>query len=528
MPIIELLRTRDLCDPDTLVGDLVDSDGNWNLPASFRTAFPQLCSGIEKVAILMDRPDERVWPHSASGAIQCRDIYLHLSTTAAPPMWVRYVWKTFIPPARSIFAWRLLQGRIPTDDVLIRRGFSMASKCRICGNDLETISHLFLTCPYAAAIWDCLGVTFRIRLDASGSMVSMFEKAIKASLRTQVFNLWTTTIGLCPSIRQDLGWLCIRKLEFRRPGLHRIDDFLLDGQLYRFEYGVSPFVLLIKRAGTCSLAYSNPPEQVLARASYLLNHGFGNYHLLGKNCEDFALYCKTGILQGDRYAIGRSGQIKSLVAAIFAVTTISHRLLLTSTLIGLPVLVVFGLYCFFRLSYEFKFQRQSGVAVEKLRYMDNVQEKIMMEKTNRGPRWYLSFKQYLGYIIAAISIWYWIPDISILKSVLYYVLLDTFVYDHLALHGLEDFSFYTIWLLGYWSDREALKYVASFSFSDKVCYLASEYQNKFCGRSMDGGGNLLMRLECLKQKLIVETLYKLTGGLLSVRDRYTSLQTTMK
>ncbi|KAF3433236.1 hypothetical protein FNV43_RR24338 [Rhamnella rubrinervis] len=74
------------------------------------------------------------------------------------------------------------------------RGFSMASKCRICGNDLETVSHLFLTCPYAAAIWDCLGVAFGIRLDASGSVVYMFEKAMEASLSTQVFNLWTTTI----------------------------------------------------------------------------------------------------------------------------------------------------------------------------------------------------------------------------------------------------------------------------------------------------------------------------------------------
>ncbi|KAF3434645.1 hypothetical protein FNV43_RR21730 [Rhamnella rubrinervis] len=34
----------------------------------------------------------------------------------------------------------------------------------------------------------------RDRLDASGSVVSMFEKAMEASLNTQVFNLWTTAI----------------------------------------------------------------------------------------------------------------------------------------------------------------------------------------------------------------------------------------------------------------------------------------------------------------------------------------------
>ncbi|KAF3454126.1 hypothetical protein FNV43_RR04573 [Rhamnella rubrinervis] len=70
----------------------------------------------------------------------------------------------------------------------------MASKCKICGKDTETISHLFLTCPYTTAIWDCLGITFGINLDASVSMASMFEKAIEAFLSTQVFNLWSTAI----------------------------------------------------------------------------------------------------------------------------------------------------------------------------------------------------------------------------------------------------------------------------------------------------------------------------------------------
>ncbi|KAF3434435.1 hypothetical protein FNV43_RR25538 [Rhamnella rubrinervis] len=175
----------------------------------------------------------------------------------------------------------------------------------------------------------------------------------------------------------------------------RIEDFLRDGQLHRFKYGVNPVVFLIKRAGTCSLAPSSSPEQVLHRAFYLHKHGFGNYNLLGKNCEDFAIYCKTGIPQGYGYLFGRSGQIKSLAAAFFAFTTIPYGQLPFS-LIGLAP-VVCGLYCFFRLAYDVGFKSQRGaVAVEKLNHLSDTQ-KEMMEKTST--RWSLSFKRYFGYTL---------------------------------------------------------------------------------------------------------------------------------
>ncbi|KAF3443335.1 hypothetical protein FNV43_RR13017 [Rhamnella rubrinervis] len=123
-------NSGDLCDPRILVGDLVNSDGVWNLLTNFRAAYPQLTICIEDVEIAMDKPDERLWAHSVSGTLSCRDIYLRLSTMASPPVWVRY---------------------------------------------------------------DFLGVTFGISLDASDSVVSMFEKAMEALLSTQEFK----GCGLC-------------------------------------------------------------------------------------------------------------------------------------------------------------------------------------------------------------------------------------------------------------------------------------------------------------------------------------------
>ncbi|XP_060173001.1 protein LEAD-SENSITIVE 1-like [Lycium barbarum] len=96
-----------------------------------------------------------------------------------------------------------------------------------------------------------------------------------------------------------------------------LNCFLGGGKLYRFEYGVNPSFFFTRiRGGTCTTAQSDPPEEVIYRAMYLLQHGFGSYDAIMNNCEDFALYCKTGRVHEE--AIGRSGQIASVVGAPFA------------------------------------------------------------------------------------------------------------------------------------------------------------------------------------------------------------------
>lgn len=71
-----------------------------------------------------------------------------------------------------------------------------------------------------------------------------------------------------------------------------------------------------QRGGTCTTAPSDPPEEVVHRAKYLLSgNGFGEYHLLDNNCEDFAIYCKTGLLVFSVTKSGSSSQVNSVCAA---------------------------------------------------------------------------------------------------------------------------------------------------------------------------------------------------------------------
>ncbi|CAH8364614.1 unnamed protein product [Eruca vesicaria subsp. sativa] len=95
-----------------------------------------------------------------------------------------------------------------------------------------------------------------------------------------------------------------------------LDCFLSGGDLLLFEYSVSPALFMAKlRGGTCTTASSDPCEEVISRAEFLLlRNGFGEYHVFENNCEDFAMYCKTGLVVGRSYVLGRSGQANSVSA----------------------------------------------------------------------------------------------------------------------------------------------------------------------------------------------------------------------
>lgn len=124
-----------------------------------------------------------------------------------------------------------------------------------------------------------------------------------------------------------------------------LDCFIGNGWLYCFEYGVTPSIFLAKiRGGTCTTAPSDSTDIVIHRAMYLLQNGFGNYDVFQNNCEDFALYCKTGLLIVDRSGVGRSGQASSVIGAPLAALLSSPLKLLMPGPVGVAA-VTAGMYC---------------------------------------------------------------------------------------------------------------------------------------------------------------------------------------
>ncbi|KAJ0594288.1 putative LRAT domain-containing protein [Helianthus annuus] len=98
-----------------------------------------------------------------------------------------------------------------------------------------------------------------------------------------------------------------------------LNCFMGTGSLYLFQYRVKISEHVTKlRGGTSTTAPSDPPEVVIHRAIYLLNSetGFGKYDLVRNNCEDFALYCKTGLMIPIKHvSTGSSGQVNFIYNA---------------------------------------------------------------------------------------------------------------------------------------------------------------------------------------------------------------------
>lgn len=143
--------------------------------------------------------------------------------------------------------------------------------------------------------------------------------------------------------------------------------FLAGGVLYRFEYGVTPALFLAKaRGGTCTLAAADPNDIVVHRAKFLLENGFGCYNVFKNNCEDFAIYCKTGLLVLEQGSIGQSGQAVSIIGGPLAAVLSTPLRLVTTNVYGMAATAV-GVYCASRYAADIGMRRDVvKVSVEDL------------------------------------------------------------------------------------------------------------------------------------------------------------------
>ncbi|TXG65495.1 hypothetical protein EZV62_006770 [Acer yangbiense] len=121
------------------------------------------------------------------------------------------------------------------------------------------------------------------------------------------------------------------------------------------------------RGGTCTLATSDPPGDILHRANILLENGFGDYDVFKNNCEDFAIYCKTGLLVITPSSTrgGQSGQAASFEVASGLI--FSSLALLTYKFKGVAAVGNGVYYCYNRLNSDIGVRRDvAKVAVERL------------------------------------------------------------------------------------------------------------------------------------------------------------------
>ncbi|XP_024630075.1 uncharacterized protein [Medicago truncatula] len=166
-------------------------NGNWDLPASLLV--PEVTSRLASITLpRTELPDSLVWTHSADGQLTSKHAVSFLRSAAHLLPWADRIWNNYIPPFHSFSFWRLMHGKMPTDENLRTKGCVIVSVCCFCFNSIETSHHLFLHCSFASALWSWLGGKLHRSIDCSS--VDSLLHCIPIHCSSQVSDIYLAAV----------------------------------------------------------------------------------------------------------------------------------------------------------------------------------------------------------------------------------------------------------------------------------------------------------------------------------------------
>ncbi|RAL45486.1 hypothetical protein DM860_014875 [Cuscuta australis] len=122
---------------------------------------------LEPPSLDSDHVDIPVWTPSTDGKFtlaSAKDLLRPRRNDEVEDIMLKRCWQKHLPYKMSFLAWRVLERRLPTDDVLARFGFALPSRCLCCSPPgRETITHIFYHGSMARRVWTYFTESARIR-----------------------------------------------------------------------------------------------------------------------------------------------------------------------------------------------------------------------------------------------------------------------------------------------------------------------------------------------------------------------------
>ena len=95
----------------------------WSIPIEIQNHVPLLKNLVTQVTIpTADQSDQLVWNHNASGNLPLKDAFHFKKHHHMLIPWTKCIWNKDIPPSKAMLVWRMMMGKLPTDDLLAQRG----------------------------------------------------------------------------------------------------------------------------------------------------------------------------------------------------------------------------------------------------------------------------------------------------------------------------------------------------------------------------------------------------------------------
>jgi hypothetical protein len=146
------------------VGDFIHNS-NWHLPLQLDHMFPHLRHLVHQAIIPSEPTEDRLlWKHSPFGDLPMKDSYSFKFHHSQEFKWGKLICNADVSPSKSLFVWRLMHQKIPTDENLMFRGCYLHSLSNLCLKNVNSSFHIFFECPFAVKIWSWLAHSLNLVL----------------------------------------------------------------------------------------------------------------------------------------------------------------------------------------------------------------------------------------------------------------------------------------------------------------------------------------------------------------------------
>ncbi|XP_026419794.1 uncharacterized protein LOC113315728 [Papaver somniferum] len=213
------------------VADLI-VNGEWLIPQRLLNYIQ-----MEDFPVLSGQEDRRVWDGTMSGNFTIASTAELIREKFNKVNWVKYVWNPVLHTTTSSNIWNIVQGICATDEKMHGKGFNLASKCYICGEDTDSIEHILWKCNSSQLIWKWLGGIFLFCNPKSYEDVMNFARHKSAAVREvwilvasiTMMEIWFLRNNKCFEDEQvNLGKFKMRVKQYTKECALRIKNFMWD------------------------------------------------------------------------------------------------------------------------------------------------------------------------------------------------------------------------------------------------------------------------------------------------------------
>ena len=141
-------------------------DGEFSWEVAFRRSlrdweeeeYRKLIQLLQEVRVDKEGVEDSIrWVAEKSGLFSVRSMYDRMVVDSRTKFeFSKLIWENSAPPRVQFFGWLVVNGRVKTGELLIKRGILLNiddGLCCFCKSNLEDIDHMFLHCDRVWWVW---------------------------------------------------------------------------------------------------------------------------------------------------------------------------------------------------------------------------------------------------------------------------------------------------------------------------------------------------------------------------------------